>query len=369
MTDAIDTSAADQPPSLTIAKAPTSCRLCSIELNGQESWKTHVKSDKHVYNLRLKVSEPGDAASPPLPPSKKASKTKHTEPSRTQKEYESDADAGPDQDAASDAEHESDDEIEDGPEDGPEDEPAAPDFAPGDCLFCAQESDELDGNMLHMATAHGFSVPFREFLAVDLETVVEYLHFVIFGYRECICCGTRRSTVEGLQQHMIAKGHCKFDVSAETEEFYEMPQSENSVIDQAQPDSSMPVRLPSGKLISHRKNPDAQDPQAKSRPARREMPDKPTNRSLDSFAPRPDTTSSPSLEVAQRGGSGSGSGEIVRSSEAILAAQLSKLRIASDRIQHKEEKRRRWRTERGQNFISLKRFKMDSDDGRMARRF
>ncbi|KAI0115379.1 C2H2 type zinc-finger-domain-containing protein [Daldinia grandis] len=352
----------DQPP-LSIAKPPSFCRICNAELGDQQTWKAHLKSDEHVYRLRLKVTEPGSITSPPPPPpSTNAGQTKSTAPSRARRRAEPDVGVEQDQDVASGTEDETEGELEDELE-----EPSAPDFDPGSCLFCAQESDILDDNMAHMAATHGFNVPFQEFLAVDLETVVEYLHFVIFGYQECICCGTRRSTVEGVQQHMVAKGHCRFDVSTETEEFYEMPQSENAVVDQAQRDGSMPVRLPSGKLISHRKNPDNQDPQAKPRSARRETSDQHPNRPLDSSTSRPGASSAPSLEVAQRGGSGSG--EIVRSSEAILAAQLSKLRIAGDRIQHKEEKRKRWGLERAQNIISLKHFKLDSADGRMGRQF
>ncbi|KAI1463299.1 C2H2 type zinc-finger-domain-containing protein [Daldinia caldariorum] len=354
MADEMDTSAAVHRPALNIAKAPSFCTLCNVQLSAQQTWKAHLKSDEHVYKLQLKVAEPGSAPHPSID----ASQTKSTISSGAEKRSDDDATVDQDQNTGSDTEDGLEDDLE---------EPQAPDFSPGTCLFCAQESDLLDDNMTHMATAHGFSVPFQNFLAIDLDMVVEYLHFIIYGYRECICCGKRRSTVEGVQQHMVAKGHCRFDISAETEEFYEMPQSENVVVEQGQHDSSMPMRLPSGKLISHRKNPDAQEPHAKPRPARRETPERHPNRHLDSFASRPGTPPSPSLEVAQRGGSGSG--EIVRSSEAILAAQLSKLRIAGDRIQHKEEKRKRWRLERAQNIISLKRFKLDSADGRMGRQF
>lgn len=217
--------------------------------------------------------------------------------------------------------------------------------------------------MTHMAAAHGFSVPFQDYLAVDLETVVWYLHFIIFGYRECICCGygTRRSTVEGVQQHMVGKGHCRFDISPDTEDFYEMPQSENPVTEQTQGDSSKLVRLPSGKLISNRNNLETQEPRA----ARRVLP----NRDSDTSAPRLNPSSStPGQEVARRGG-GNGSGEIVRSSEAILAAQLSRLRIADNRAQIKVEERKRGRLERKNNTILMKHFKLDAGDARIGRQF
>ncbi|KAH7002621.1 C2H2 type zinc-finger-domain-containing protein [Ilyonectria destructans] len=332
----------DQPP-LSIAQAPSFCRLCNVELRGLQTWRAHVKSDGHVYKLQLKVAEPGSVPSPPPPPpSTDAEQAKSATPSRARK---SEPDVGSDQDQNGDSDQ--------------EDEPLAPDFVPGKCVFCPQESGTLDDSMTHMAAVHGFSVPFQDCLAVDLETVVWYLHFVIYGYQECICCGARRSTVEGVQQHMVAKGHCRFDISPDTEEFYELPQSENVVIEQAQRDGSMPARLPSGKLISNRKNLDTQEP----RPARRATPD----RDVHSFDERSKTSSTPGLEVAQRGGNGSG--EIVHSSVAILAAQLSKLRIAGDRAQHKEEERKRGRLERANNTILTKHFRLDSGDSRIGRKF
>ncbi|KAM4060133.1 C2H2 type zinc-finger (2 copies) domain-containing protein [Hirsutella rhossiliensis] len=332
----------DQPP-LAIAQAPSFCRLCNVELSGLQAWRAHVKSDGHVYKLQLKVAEPGSVT---YPPSADADQTKSAALSCARKRGEPDIDIGADQDQDVDSDT--------------EDEPSAPDFVPGKCLFCAQESGILDDNLTHMAVAHGFSVSFQDCLAVDLETVVAYLHFVIHGYRECICCGTRRSTVEGAQHHMVAKGHCRFGVSPDTEEFYEMPQSENVAFQQTQRDGSIPVRLPSGKLVSHRRNLDTQEPRA----ARRATPD----RDQDSFALRSKTSSTPGLEVARRRG-GNGSGEIVRSSEAILAAQLSKLRIAGDRAQHKEEERKRGRLERANNTILFKHFRLDSGDSRIGRKF
>lgn len=289
----------------------------------------------------MKVAEHGSVISPPpSPPSEKGAA-----PSCARRRDEPDVSTGQDQDVESDT----------------EEEPLVPDFLPGKCLFCAQEAGLLDDNMAHMAAAHGFSVPFQDCLAVDLETVVEYLHFVIHGYRECICCATRRSTVEGVQQHMVAKGHCRFDVSPDTEEFYELPQSESVAVEQMQRDDSMPVRLPSGKLISHRKNLDSQEPRA----PRRATPD----RHRDPFVLGSGTSSTPApgLEVAQR--QGGGSGEMVRSSEAILAAQLSKLRIASIREQQKAEGRKRGRLETANNSVLQKHFRLDAGDGRIDRRF
>lgn len=103
-----------------------------------------------------------------------------------------------------------------------------------------------------MAKAHSFVVPYQDHLTADLETLLWYLHLVIYGHRECILCGTRCSTVEGIQHHMTAKGHCRFNLSSGTAEFYDFAPSEChdlGVSVRADDDS---LRLPSGKHLSRR---------------------------------------------------------------------------------------------------------------------
>ncbi|KAF5539808.1 tol [Fusarium phyllophilum] len=278
--------------------------LCNIELRGLETWKAHVKSDGQ----------------------------------QTRDDFEDD-----------DPESESGIEEDDAEEDQ---ELVATEFVPGHCLFCTKDSSTLDESMKHMSTTHSFNIPFQEFLAVDLETLVSYLHFVINTYRECVCCGTRRSTVEGIQHHMLAKGHCRFDISPETEEFYEVPQYEDALGDRKH-DASDPVRLPSGRVISHRKHEEPRAP-------RREAEDK---KRLDTSAPV-----EPGMEIARRQ-TVNGSREVVQANEAILAAQLSRFKVTSDRAAQREEKRWRGRLERANNFFALKRFRLDAADSRMGRQF
>lgn len=248
-----------------------------------------------------------------------------------------------------DPESESDVEEDDSEEDQ---ELVATEFVPGHCLFCTKDSSTLDECMKHMSSAHGFNIPFQEFLAVDLETLVSYLHFVINTYRECICCGTRRSTVEGIQHHMLAKGHCRFDITPETEEFYKIPEYDDALGDRKQ-DAGDPVRLPSGRVISHRKH---EEPRAPSR-------DTPDQKRVDSSTPV-----APAMEIAHRR-TVNGSREIMQANEAILAAQLSRLRITSDRAAQREGKRWRGRLERANNFFALNRFRLDAADSRMGRQF
>ncbi|PWI70345.1 hypothetical protein PCL_12744 [Purpureocillium lilacinum] len=357
--------AVDQ-PRLAVAQAPSFCRLCNVELRGAQTWRAHVKSDGHVYKLQLKVAEPGSVvASPPSP----SPDTKQEKPARAQRRVEIDEEEEED-------DEEKDVDVED---DEDEDEEAPiPDFIPGECLFCMHPSPDLDANLAHMSTAHGFAVPFQDFLAVDLETVVGYLHFVICGYRECISCGARKASVEGARQHMLARGHCRFDVSPDTEEFYEMPSLPDTV-EQMQrrqrgdESGAVPVRLPSGKLVAQRRNPDVQEPRA---PRRQTTPDRerdslpqPSRTSAATAASSSSTAAAPSesREVAQRGGASGGNGQLVRSNEAILAAQLSRLRIAGDRAQHKIEARKRRWVDRRNNLTKSKHFRIDAGDSRFGK--
>lgn len=127
--------------------------------------------------------------------------------------------------------------------------------------------------MEHMRKSHGLFVPHQQHLAVDLETLFRYIHLIIFGYRECLKCGTERATVQAVQQHMTGKGHCNFDTTAqdsEFAEFYDFSESEDLTESETEGDgddksqeetaassSGKPVpagqdsiRLPSGEVIS-----------------------------------------------------------------------------------------------------------------------
>ncbi|KAJ4012690.1 C2H2 zinc finger transcription factor [Fusarium irregulare] len=138
-------------------------------------------------------------------------------------------------------------------------------FTPGQCLFCPTTSSNLEDGMVHMQKSHGLFIPQQQHLTVDLETFFRYLHLVIFDYRECLYCETTRSTVQAVQQHMMGKGHCKFDLSEESEfaDFYDFYQSQDDVSEDSTSDSGSDkdsrkplkvdqdsMRLPSGRLIS-----------------------------------------------------------------------------------------------------------------------
>lgn len=103
-----------------------------------------------------------------------------------------------------------------------------------------------------MASSHSFIVPFQDSLVVDLETIVWYLHLVIFAYHECISCGKRRNGVQAVQQHMRGAGHCRFDMTDEVAEFYDLSNLDSRIVqDLVEPEDSK-MHLPSGKVVSQR---------------------------------------------------------------------------------------------------------------------
>ncbi|KFY75428.1 hypothetical protein V499_04595 [Pseudogymnoascus sp. VKM F-103] len=132
------------------------------------------------------------------------------------------------------------------------------------CLFCKHSSIELDENLEHMLKRHGLFIPHTSHLVVDIETLAEYLHLLIFVYFECLYCGSQRSSAQAAQQHMMGKGHCKIDILSEDSEFRDfydfhstsddsdggsiklIPEGLSGVVVEES------MRLPSGKLLSHR---------------------------------------------------------------------------------------------------------------------
>ncbi|KAM0424899.1 hypothetical protein ACHAPT_009955 [Fusarium lateritium] len=97
--------------------------------------------------------------------------------------------------------------------------PADRECDPSKCLFCNEANSDVDRNVNHMRRAHGFVIPEKNRLVVEIKTLVDYFHLVIFGYFECLHCGSQRHTPEAAQQHMVDKGHCKFDLYNEDSEF------------------------------------------------------------------------------------------------------------------------------------------------------
>ncbi|KAB5551032.1 C2H2 type zinc-finger-domain-containing protein [Coniochaeta sp. 2T2.1] len=202
-----------------------------------------------------------------------------------------------------------------------------PPFVPGQCLFCPNSSPTFAGSASHMQRSHGLFIPHPECLAVDLETLFKYLHFVIFGYRECIHCGTQRSTVQAVQQHMTGKGHCKFDISEEDSEFaefYDFSDPEENSESDAEEDGEereekaasasrrpKPVvtdgdslRLPSGRIISRKLSPQPESSTTKlrrrTRPAPSQLEDTAVPDEEDKSGNRESNPSIPGTQLSKR---------------------------------------------------------------------
>lgn len=96
------------------------------------------------------------------------------------------------------------------------------------CLFCNESSLNVEQNLEHMSTTHGLHIV-TEHLMVDVGSLLAYFHLIVSEYHECLFCGTQRNTLQAIRQHMIAKGHCKYDLTAkdaEFRDFYDFSSSE-----------------------------------------------------------------------------------------------------------------------------------------------
>ncbi|KID96927.1 TRI15-like protein, partial [Metarhizium majus ARSEF 297] len=144
---------------------------------------------------------------------------------------------------------ESDDELASGGNSDTESD-MAPTFVPDQCLFCGTLCGTFEQNLSHMSKAHSFIIPNQDSLIVDVETLIWYLHLVIYSYQECLVCSKTRRSVEGIQQHMMAKAHCRLDINDDMRDFYEfseIPKPEDML---ASGESTM--KLPSGKILGQR---------------------------------------------------------------------------------------------------------------------
>ncbi|KAK4118061.1 hypothetical protein N657DRAFT_694663 [Parathielavia appendiculata] len=213
--------------------ASLDCRLCSLTFRTVEEKRQHAKSESHVHRIRCRIAEAAGSD-----PQLQSEPTKSSSPRRRPTSIPRQTDFESSEESASDTSSSSDKE--------------AVKFVAEDCLFCNHTSSNFNENLAHMQQAHSLTVPFQSFLSVDLTTLIWFLHMVIFSYRECICCGKRRRTVEAVQHHMTSLGHCRFDVTEEMSGFYDMTALSQQTADNCSHVDDHTLRLPSGKLLAHR---------------------------------------------------------------------------------------------------------------------
>ncbi|KAF5576394.1 TRI15 transcription factor [Fusarium pseudoanthophilum] len=205
-----------------------SCSLCDISFDNSQEHRVHAKSEAHVQALRNRATASG------LLEQLNEDSDRFSHTSNDQK------------DELSTSDDETGDETSNS---------AIPEFDPTKCIICTHSDESFDETLLHMETVHGLRIPFRDHLIVDLETVIWYLYFLVATYRECIYCGTRRRTVEGIQQHMRDKGHCRVELTDEMQEFYDLEGLKAHGRENAVSVDNESLRLSSGKILSHRDAP------------------------------------------------------------------------------------------------------------------
>jgi pre-60S factor REI1 len=126
------------------------------------------------------------------------------------------------------------------------------------CLFCNNQFNSVDSNIEHMGLLHGLFIPNIERLT-DLESFLHYLSSIVVQYQECLYCGLTRPTLEGIQQHMSNKGHCRLNFEREEEilQFWEIDEDETEDRSgghmQSQRNFDHERRLGSGKVVGSRK--------------------------------------------------------------------------------------------------------------------
>ncbi|MCJ1384956.1 hypothetical protein MMC17_008074 [Xylographa soralifera] len=79
------------------------------------------------------------------------------------------------------------------------------------CLFCSLLSPSTELSLEHMYKSHGMFVPDQDNLS-NAEGLIIYLTNIVYESLSCLYCGMTKSTIDGLQQHMIDKGHCMINV-------------------------------------------------------------------------------------------------------------------------------------------------------------
>ena len=130
-----------------------------------------------------------------------------------------------------------------------------------------------------MHIVHGLFIPNQDRLT-DIDTFLAYLHTIITEFKECLYCGSTKSSAEAAKSHMRDRGHCmlNFDTEGELSMFWEKDvDTENvgkcsrqaspaSLIDMTKPASTNEdgLLLQSGKTISHRNAPRQQTPRSAS---------------------------------------------------------------------------------------------------------
>jgi len=132
------------------------------------------------------------------------------------------------------------------------------DFDASACLFCRELSKSPGENVQHMRDEHGLYIPDVEDLS-SLDSLINYLHYIIIRQKECIYCGAAKQSSEAVRGHMVDKGHCMLNLENEPEllEFWDLSDDDDADDEPSRFSSSKDegegeYTLPSGKVIATR---------------------------------------------------------------------------------------------------------------------
>lgn len=211
------------------------CSTCSTIFSTDSARRNHMSQPWHVYNMKRRIVDmPSTTFLDFSLITAQAEETAAQKAARTLR-----------QDAV---------DVDDPPGDGDDDanEDSLPDSQ--HCLFCPSVSSDTGENVHHMAISHSFITPGENALQTDLDTFLAYLSLVVHNFHSCLYCGVEKSTAEGVQAHMIAKGHCMLDLrkSSDFREFFVEQALKSISLSEAQHRSDTDLLLPSGSLISSR---------------------------------------------------------------------------------------------------------------------
>lgn len=225
------------------------CKPCHKHFNSENALQSHLKSKKHIEICNKQAGSTDE-----LVKNIKNKSVGEVERRVLTEQLDRRNGEQPDEIVAED----DDDDWESVDED--EDIPVVPTNI---CMFCNYKNSGTEENIQHMKVFHSFYIPDLEYMR-DPEGLLCYLgQKVLYGFT-CLSCNNQKRSVHAVQQHMIAKGHCrmKFEGSAleEYEDFYDYTASypdhsenpdEEAFENVLQP-NDYELTLPSGATVGHR---------------------------------------------------------------------------------------------------------------------
>lgn len=191
------------------------CEVCNKTYTTENAYRSHLQSKKHRENEIRGTSKP--KSSPPPPPPEPESEQPQS-PLSPQAEPHTSLDAIEKKLASLAVDEEAteeeitrtiDEKI----------AAARSRLSPSHCLFCPDQSSNLEDNLTHMSTAHSFFIPDADYL-IDITGLITYLGEKIAVGNVCIHCngkGREFRTLDAVRKHMIDKSHCKIAYDTENE--------------------------------------------------------------------------------------------------------------------------------------------------------